>query len=156
MEPAEMAPLLCAGVTVFNGIRQMHIRAGGTIAVQGLGGLGHLALQYSRKLGYRTVALSSSASKKDFAMKLGATDYIDASSENTVEVLQKLGGADLVVCTAPNAEVISSLENALAPLGKILILASKYLLFKSDAKLDVPISMLTKSQQLRVTSQFRL
>jgi len=122
-DPAEVAPLLCAGVTVFNGMRNMNVRSGGTVAIQGLGGLGHLALQYSRKLGFRTVALSSSAAKKDFAIKLGANDYVDASSEDTVEALRKLGGADLIVCTAPNPKVVGSLENALAPLGKLLVVA---------------------------------
>jgi D-arabinose 1-dehydrogenase-like Zn-dependent alcohol dehydrogenase len=101
----------------------MHTRAGGLVAIQGLGGLGHLALQYSRKLGYRTVALSSSSAKKDFAHELGATDYIDASSEDTVAVLNKMGGADLIVCTAPNPKVVGSLETALAPLGKLLVVA---------------------------------
>ena len=73
MKPAEVAPLLCAGVTVFNGMRKQHIESGGLIAVQGLGGLGHLAIQYVRRAGYRCVAISSSASKKDFALKtLGA------------------------------------------------------------------------------------
>jgi D-arabinose 1-dehydrogenase-like Zn-dependent alcohol dehydrogenase len=125
LDPAEVAPLLCAGVTVFNGIRQMNVRAGATVAIQGLGGLGHLALQYSRKLGYRTIALSSSAAKKDFALQLGATDYIDASSENTVEALSKLGGVDLIVCTAPSPKVLAGLELALKPRGKLLIVGGK-------------------------------
>ncbi|KIW03457.1 uncharacterized protein PV09_05226 [Verruconis gallopava] len=123
MDAAEVAPLLCAGVTVFNGIRQMKIVPGGVVAIQGLGGLGHLALQYSRKMGYRTVALSRDSSKKEFATKLGATDYIDGSQADTAQELQKLGGADLIVVTAPNAKVMSALVNGLAPLGKLLILA---------------------------------
>jgi len=120
---AEYAPLLCAGVTVFNGIRNMHIQQGDTVAIQGLGGLGHLALQYARKMGYRTVALSSSADKKDFAFQLGATDYIDTSKESAAEGLQKMGGASLIVVTAPNAEIIGPLVNGLGPLGKLLVLA---------------------------------
>jgi D-arabinose 1-dehydrogenase-like Zn-dependent alcohol dehydrogenase len=74
----------------------MNVPQGGIVAIQGLGGLGHLAVQYSRKMGYRTIALSSSASKKDFAMELGATDYVDGSKEDTNEALQKMGGADLI------------------------------------------------------------
>jgi D-arabinose 1-dehydrogenase-like Zn-dependent alcohol dehydrogenase len=108
LDKAEMAPLLCAGVTVFNGIRKMNIEQGGLVAVQGLGGLGHLAIQYARKMGYRTVALSSSNSKRAFAMELGATDYVDGSKENTTEALQKMGGADLLVVTAPNPKVCRS------------------------------------------------
>ncbi|CAO2651916.1 Nn.00g001990.m01.CDS01 [Neocucurbitaria sp. VM-36] len=122
-DPAEYAPLLCAGVTVFNGIRKMGITAGDTVAVQGLGGLGHLAIQYARKMGYRTVALSTSSNKKDFAAQLGATDYIDTSKESAAEGLQKMGGASLIVVTAPNPEVMGPLVNGLGPMGKLLILA---------------------------------
>lgn len=96
-DAAEVAPLLCAGVTVFNGIRQLNIRSGEVVAVQGLGGLGHLAIQYFRKMGFRTVALSRGSTKKDFAMKLGANDYIDTQAEDVGEALQKLGGAACIV-----------------------------------------------------------
>ncbi|KAH7555605.1 hypothetical protein BM1_07228 [Bipolaris maydis] len=122
-DAAEYAPLLCAGVTVFNGIRKMNIQQGDTVVIQGLGGLGHLALQYSRKMGYRTVALSSSSDKKDFAFQLGATDYIDTSKESAAEGLQKMGGASLIVVTAPNPQIIGPLVNGLGPLGKMLVLA---------------------------------
>lgn len=122
-DPAEYAPLLCAGVTVFNGIRQMNITPGDIVAIQGLGGLGHLAVQYSRKMGYRTVAISTSSNKKDFAMQLGANDFIDTSKEDAAEALQKMGGASLVVVTAPNPKVMSPLVKGCGPLGKVLILA---------------------------------
>jgi len=124
IDKAEMAPLLCAGVTVFNGIRKMNIEQGGVVAIQGLGGLGHLAVQYARKMGYRTVALSSSDSKRDFATKLGATDYVDGSKEKTIDALQAMGGADLIVVTAPNPKLVTDLPWALAPMGKVLILAA--------------------------------
>lgn len=123
VDPVEYAPLLCAGVTVFNGIRKMNIPQGGTVAIQGLGGLGHLAIQYARKMGYRTIALSSSDKKKDFAFQLGATDYVDGSKEDTAEALQKIGGADLIVVTAPNPKIMGPLINGCAPLGKVLILS---------------------------------
>jgi D-arabinose 1-dehydrogenase-like Zn-dependent alcohol dehydrogenase len=115
--------MLCAGVTTFNGIRHMDIPHGAIVAVQGLGGLGHLAVQYSRKMGYRTVALSSGSSKKDFAHQLGANDYIDASAEDPCAALQKLGGASLIVATAPNPDAIKPLLGGLGPKGKLLILA---------------------------------
>lgn len=119
---AEWAPLLCAGVTVFNGMRRMGITAGGVVAVQGLGGLGHLAVQYARKMGFRTVALSRGEDKREFAMELGAHDYIDNSSMGDVAgELQKLGGAALIVVTAPNAEAISPLIGGLAPRGTLLL-----------------------------------
>jgi D-arabinose 1-dehydrogenase-like Zn-dependent alcohol dehydrogenase len=125
MDKAELAPLLCAGITVFNGIRHMNIPPGGIVAIQGLGGLGHLAIQYTRKMGYRTVALSTSDSKHEFATELGATDYVDESNEDVCEVLQKMGGADLVVVTAPNPKIITDLVNACAPMGKMLVLARR-------------------------------
>lgn len=124
-DPAAIAPLLCAGVTIFQGIRQMGIPQGDTVAIQGLGGLGHLGVQYARKMGYRTVALSSSGAKRDFAMKLGANDYFDASKEDHSEALQAIGGAALIVVTAPNPSIISGLLNGLAAGGKLLILSRK-------------------------------
>ena len=124
-DPAEYAPLLCAGVTVFNGIRKMNIIQGDIVAVQGLGGLGHLAIQYARKMGYRTVAISTTSDKKDFAFQLGANDFIDTSKEDAAEALQKLGGAALVVVTAPNPKIMGPLVHGCAPMGKVLILARK-------------------------------
>lgn len=126
VDPAAYAPVLCAGITVFNGIRQMNITPGGVVAIQGLGGLGHLALQYSSKMGYRTVALSSGSAKEKFAKELGAHNYVDASSQNTVEELKKLGGADLIVATAPHPESVQPLVLGLAPRGKLLVLAREY------------------------------
>jgi D-arabinose 1-dehydrogenase-like Zn-dependent alcohol dehydrogenase len=104
-------------------MRKMNVPAGDVVAVQGLGGLGHLAIQYARRLGFRTVALSSSGSKKDFAMELGATDYVDTSKEDAAEALQKLGGASMIVVTAPNPKLMGPLVKGCAPLGKVLILA---------------------------------
>ena len=123
LDPAETAPLLCAGVTVFNAIRKMHIEQGNVVAVQGLGGLGHLAIQYASKMGYRTVAISSSDKKKDFATKLGAHDFVDTSKEKASDALQKLGGAALIVATAPSPDSISGLVYGLGAGGKLLVLA---------------------------------
>ena len=106
----------------------MHITTGDTVAVQGLGGLGHLAVQYARKMGYRTVALSRGAAKKDFAMQLGATDYVDTDQGNAAEALQRMGGASLIVVTAPNPEVMGPLVEGLGPLGKLLLLARELFL----------------------------
>lgn len=122
-DPVEVAPLLCAGVTVFNSMRQMHVVQGSVVAVQGLGGLGHLGVQYANKMGYKVVALSSGSDKKDFATKLGAHHYIDTSKEDPVQALQKLGGADMIVATAPNPKAISPLVGGLAVGGKLVVLA---------------------------------
>lgn len=123
VDPATYCPLLCAGVTVFNGMRRMKITPGETVGIQGLGGLGHLALQYASKMGYRVVALSSSASKEKFAKDLGASDYVDGSKTDQVEYMKKLGGAGLIVSTAPNRDVVGQLVGGLAPEGKLLILS---------------------------------
>ena len=123
VDPVQAAPLLCAGVTVFNGIRKMAIQPGALVAIQGLGGLGHLAVQYSRAMGYRTVAVSSGGDKRDFATRLGAHDYIDARSEDVAKRLQEMGGAALIVSTAPDSTSISEIQYGLGVCGKLLVLA---------------------------------
>lgn len=121
--PAEAAPFFCAGVTVFNSIRNAGARAGDIVAVQGIGGLGHLALQFCRAMGYKTVALSSGESKRALATELGAHVYIDGSKEDQAAALQALGGAAVIAATAPNAKAIGPLVNGLAVNGKLLLLA---------------------------------
>ncbi|KAM0329492.1 hypothetical protein ACHAQA_004801 [Verticillium albo-atrum] len=123
LDVAEVAPLLCAGVTVFNSIRKMQIEQGNLVAVQGVGGLGHLAVQYAAKMGYKVAVLSSGSAKEDFAKQLGAHVYIDSSKVDPVKKLQELGGAALVVATAPNAKAIAPLTAALQPGGKLCVLA---------------------------------
>lgn len=123
VDPAEVAPLLCAGVTVFNGIRKMQVEQGAIVAVQGLGGLGHLAVQYANKMGYEVVVLSSGDDKAKFAKELGAHHYINSKSADVAKELMKLGGASIIVQTAPNPKTISPLVGGLAPGGKLLSLA---------------------------------
>jgi D-arabinose 1-dehydrogenase-like Zn-dependent alcohol dehydrogenase len=124
VDPAEYAPILCAGITVFNSLRNQRIIPGEVVGVQGLGGLGHLALQYANKMGYKVVAISSSADKEKFARDLGAHEYIDGSKEDIGQTLQKMGGAACIIFTAPNAKLIPGLLSGLGPLGKLLILAA--------------------------------
>lgn len=100
----------------------MDVHSGDIVAIQGIGGLGHLAVQFSNAMGFRTVALSSSASKKDMAHKLGAVDYIDGSKVDQVKALQELGGAKVIVCTAPNSKIIQNLVGGLTVGGQLLIL----------------------------------
>ncbi|KFY19608.1 hypothetical protein V493_07892 [Pseudogymnoascus sp. VKM F-4281 (FW-2241)] len=123
IDPAEAAPLLCAGVTVFNGIRKMHVEQGALVAVQGLGGLGHLAVQFAKKMGYEVVALSTSDDKAEFAKVLGADHFINTKVSDVGTELMKLGGAAIIVQTAPNPKVIGNLINGLAPCGQLLSLA---------------------------------
>lgn len=98
---------------------------GETVAIQGIGGLGHLAIQYARKMGYRVVAISSGESKRELALRLGSHEYIDASQQDPVEALLELGGAKMVICTAPDAKTIGQYVAALQWQGKLLILARK-------------------------------
>ena len=121
-DPVDAAPLLCAGVTVFNGIRKMHVEQGSLVAVQGLGGLGHLAVQYARAMGYKTVAVSGGSAKRDFALELGAHEYVDSSKEDAAGRLKEMGGAALIVCTAPDPKLIKAIQYGLDVGGKLLVL----------------------------------
>jgi D-arabinose 1-dehydrogenase-like Zn-dependent alcohol dehydrogenase len=117
---AEAAPLVCAGITTFNGLRNAG-RAGDTVAIQGVGGLGHLGVQFARKMGFRTVAIGGGPDKEHLAMKLGAHVYIDAKAEDAAAALQKLGGADVILATAPSGSAIGSLLPGLAVRGKLVV-----------------------------------
>ncbi|TAQ88866.1 hypothetical protein B7494_g2800 [Chlorociboria aeruginascens] len=123
VDPAVYAPILCAGITVFNSIRKLNITAGELVAIQGLGGLGHLAVQYANMMGFRVVALSSGDKKRDFAKRLGAHEYIDTSKDDPSAKLMEMGGAALIVCTAPNPKAIGPLTGGLDVGGKLLILS---------------------------------
>ena len=121
---AEAAPLLCAGITVFNSLRNSGARAGDLVAVQGVGGLGHLGIQYAHRMGFETVALNRGTDKQDLATRLGARHYIDTTSATPAEALQKLGGARVALATAPDAKSISALVGGLAPDGKLLVVGA--------------------------------
>src|ERR1051325_3615387 len=123
--PAEQAaPLLCAGITVFNALRNVGARAGDTVAVQGIGGLGHLGIQYARQMGFRTVAIGRGAEKQALAAQLGAHEYLDTNAGPPAEALQKLGGADLVLATAPDSKSMSALVDGLGPNGTLMMLGA--------------------------------
>ncbi|MAO10853.1 MAG: alcohol dehydrogenase [Flavobacteriaceae bacterium] len=120
----EAAPLLCAGITVYNAMRNSNVKAGDVVAVQGIGGLGHLAVQYANKMGMKTVALSTSNDKKKLAKDLGAHHYINIKEQNAVKELQKLGGAKLIVATAPHADAISSVIDGLGIDGQLICIGA--------------------------------
>jgi D-arabinose 1-dehydrogenase-like Zn-dependent alcohol dehydrogenase len=120
----EAGPLLCAGITVFNALRNSGARAGDTVAVQGIGGLGHLGIQYARQMGFRTVAIGRGADKQQLAKKLGAHEYIDNAAGDQAQALQKLGGANVVLATAPDSKSMSELVNGLAPNGTLLVVGA--------------------------------
>jgi D-arabinose 1-dehydrogenase-like Zn-dependent alcohol dehydrogenase len=120
----EAAPLLCAGITTFNVLRHSGATAGQLVAVQGIGGLGHLGIQYARQMGFRTVAIGRGADKKALAQKLGAHEYVDTNSGPPAEALQKLGGANVILATAPDSKSISALVDGLGPSGKLLVIGA--------------------------------
>jgi D-arabinose 1-dehydrogenase-like Zn-dependent alcohol dehydrogenase len=120
----EAAPLLCAGITVFNALRNSDARAGALVAVQGIGGLGHLGIQYARQMGFRTVAIGRGGDKQALAKKLGAHEYVDTSAGDPAQALQKMGGAHLILATAPDSKSISALVNGLGPRGTLLVVGA--------------------------------
>lgn len=123
-DSASIAPLMCAGVTVFNPLRHSGVKPGSWAAVQGIGGLGHLGIQFARKMGYRVAAISSGSGKRELSLQLGAEVYIDTSKEDAVEVLRKRGGASIILATAPDAKAISALVEALGRFGKMYVVAA--------------------------------
>src|SRR6202045_280046 len=123
--PAEEAgPFRCAGVTVYNALRNSGARAGDVVAVHGIGGLGHLGVQYARQMGFKTVALGRGKDKEPLAKKLGAHHYIDSNVVDPVKELQKLGGARVILATAPSAKAISAVVEGLGVNGNLLVPAA--------------------------------
>ncbi|PYV93098.1 MAG: alcohol dehydrogenase [Acidobacteria bacterium] len=143
--PAEQAaPLLCAGITVFNALRNVGARAGDTVAVQGIGGLGHLGIQYARQMGFRTIAIGRGRDKEALAKRLGAHDYIDNSSIAPAEALKKLGGAKVILATAPDSKAMTEMVGGLAPSGKLLIVGAG-----PDPLAITPIQLILARREVR-------
>lgn len=126
LDAAEAAPLMCAGITTFNALRHSAAKPGDLVAVQGLGGLGHLGVQFASRFGFHTVALSRGKDKEQLARKLGADDYIDTEASDPAQELQRLGGAHVVLATAPSGPSIGGLINGLRANGQLLVVASPH------------------------------
>ena len=124
MDPIEAAPLLCAGITTFNALRHADAPPGAVVAIQGIGGLGHLGVQQAKRLGYRTVAMARGAEKEQLARSLGADDYIDSAATDPGAALQELGGAAVIVATAASGASMSPLLAGLAPRGKLVVVGA--------------------------------
>nr|WP_208427610.1 MULTISPECIES: alcohol dehydrogenase [Salinibacter] len=120
----DAAPLLCAGITTFNALRNQDLQPGDLVAVQGIGGLGHLGVQYAAAMGLEVVALSTSADKEALAHDLGAAHFVDVSNTDPAEALQARGGADLILATAPNSDAITSVLGGLGRDGDLVIVAA--------------------------------
>ncbi len=117
----EAAPLLCAGITTFNALRHSGAMPGDLVAVLGIGGLGHLGIQFANQFGFRVVAIGRGSEDTSLAKKLGASVYIDSKATNAAEALQKLGGAQVILATAPSSKAMSELIDGLGPNGKLIV-----------------------------------
>jgi D-arabinose 1-dehydrogenase-like Zn-dependent alcohol dehydrogenase len=124
LKDAEAAPLLCAGITTYNALRHSGAMPGDLVAVQGIGGLGHLGVQFANKFGYNVVAIGRGPENATLAKKLGASIYIDSQSSKPAEELQKLGGAQVIVATAPSSKAMSELVDGLGPNGKLMVVGA--------------------------------
>jgi D-arabinose 1-dehydrogenase-like Zn-dependent alcohol dehydrogenase len=112
---------LCAGITTFNALRHGGALPGDLVAVQGIGGLGHLGIQFANKLGYKVAGIGRGPETSALAKKLGATVYIDSQSVNVAEALQEMGGAQVILATAPSSKAMSGLIDGLATNGKLMV-----------------------------------
>lgn len=124
LKPEEAAPLLCAGITTFNSLRHSGATPGDLVAVQGVGGLGHLGIQFAKHFGYDTVAIGRGPENAGLAKKLGARRYIDSKATNVAEELQRLGGARVILTTAPNSASMTALVDGLAANGIMVVVGA--------------------------------
>ena len=144
LKAVEAAPLLCAGITTFNALRHSGAMPGDLVAVQGIGGLGHLGIQFASKFGYKVVAIGRGSENATLAKKLGANVYIDSKSTNAPEELQKLGGAQVILATAPSSKAMSELINGLAPNGKLMVVGATF-----DPIEVTPLQLITGSRTIQ-------
>src|SRR5271165_24641 len=126
LSAVEAAPLLCAGITTYNSLRHSGALPGDLVAVQGIGGLGHLGIQFANKFGYKVAAIGRGSENAALAKKLGASLYIDSKATNAAEALQKLGGAQVILATAPSSKAMSELIDGLGPNGKLMVIGATY------------------------------
>ena len=124
LSDAEAGPLLCAGITTYNALRHSGAFPGDLVAVQGIGGLGHLGIQFANKFGYKVAAIGRGSEDASLAKKLGANVYIDSRSTNAAEALQKMGGAQVILATAPDSKAMSALIDGLGPNGKLVVVGA--------------------------------
>ena len=124
LDSVEGAPLMCAGVTTFNALRNSGARGGDVVAVLGIGGLGHLGVQFAAKMGFKTVAIARGKEKEPLARKLGAMHYIDSRAADPAAELNKLGGAQVVIATVTNADAMSATLGGLAPHGVLMVIGT--------------------------------
>lgn len=140
----EAAPLLCAGLTTFNALRHSGAMPGDLVAVQGIGGLGHLGIQFANKFGYKVAAIGRGSENALLAKKLGASVYIDSKSTNAAQELQKLGGAQVILATAPSSKAMSELIDGMGPNGKFIVVGATF-----DPIEVTPIQLISGSRTIQ-------
>jgi D-arabinose 1-dehydrogenase-like Zn-dependent alcohol dehydrogenase len=126
LSDVEAAPLLCAGITTYNALRHSGALPGDLVAVQGIGGLGHLGIQFANKFGYKVAAIGRGPENATLAKKLGASVYIDSAATNAAEALAKMGGAQVILATAPSSKAMSELIDGLGPNGKLVVVGATF------------------------------
>jgi D-arabinose 1-dehydrogenase-like Zn-dependent alcohol dehydrogenase len=144
LSDAEAAPLLCAGITTYNALRHSGAMAGDLVAVLGIGGLGHLGIQFASKSGYKVAAIGLGSENAALAKKLGASVYIDDGVTNAAEELQKLGGAQVILATAPSSKAMSELIDGLGPNGKLMVVGVTF-----DPIEVTPVQLISGSRSLQ-------
>ena len=144
LSPVEAAPLLCAGVTTFNGLRHSGAVAGDLVAVQGLGGLGHLGIQFASKMGFHTVAIGRGKDKESLAQKLGAARYLDTDAVDAAKELTSLGGASVILATAPDSKAMSALIDGLGVGGQLLVVGAS-----NDPISVTPVQLILSRRSIR-------
>jgi D-arabinose 1-dehydrogenase-like Zn-dependent alcohol dehydrogenase len=143
LSPVEAAPLMCAGITTFSALRNSGARTGGMVAILGLGGLGHLGVQYAAKMGFLTVAIARGQDKEPLAKKLGAHIYIDSTTQDPAQELLKLGGAEAILATVTNGDAMSAVQGGLAVNGTLLLIGA------AESMQVSPLQLLTKRQSVK-------
>jgi D-arabinose 1-dehydrogenase-like Zn-dependent alcohol dehydrogenase len=143
LSDVDAAPLLCAGLTTYNSLRHSGALPGDLVAIQGIGGLGHLGIQFASKFGYKVAAIGRGSGNAALAKKLGANVYIDSKATNAAEELQKLGGAKVILATAPNSKSMSELINGLGTNGKLMVIGAAF-----DAIEVTPIQLIMGCKSL--------
>jgi D-arabinose 1-dehydrogenase-like Zn-dependent alcohol dehydrogenase len=144
LSDVDAAPLLCAGITTFNALRHSGALPSDLVAVQGIGGLGHLGIQFASKFGYKVVAIGRGPENATLAKKLGASVYIDSKATNAAEELQKMGGARVILATAPNSKAMSELIDGLGPNGKLMVIGAAF-----DPIEVTPVQLITGSRTIQ-------
>lgn len=141
LSATDAAPLMCAGITTYNALRNSGARVGDIVAILGIGGLGHLGVQFAAKMGFRTIAIARGKDEEELVKKLGARLYIDNRSQNAVEELNKLGGAKVILATVPSGKAMSEILGGLAVNGKLVIIGA------SDQQIEVPPSLFIQGRR---------